>query len=132
MLKQYCQGWNSVVLLAVDPMLSAGMEGTMGCLLHYSPKFCNNGFLFVGLITLGTFFKILIVYYVKCLTFQPLIVINRRCNFVWYDWVFTLIYRPLTHPFRSLGWVDEDSLVMKKKRRMHSKILRWDKISDKG
>ena len=23
-------------------------EGTLGCLLHYSPKFCNNDFLFVG------------------------------------------------------------------------------------
>ena len=29
-------------------------DGTMGCLLHWSPKFYNNVFLFVGLTTLGT------------------------------------------------------------------------------
>ena len=30
-------------------------EGTMECLIHRSPNYCNNVFLFVGLTTLGTF-----------------------------------------------------------------------------
>ena len=29
-------------------------EGTMGCLLHWSPRFYSNVFLLVGLTTLGT------------------------------------------------------------------------------
>ena len=32
-------------------------EGTLGCLLHQSPTFYNNVFLFVGLTTLGTFIE---------------------------------------------------------------------------
>ncbi len=38
----------------------------MGCLLHYSPKFYNNLFLFVGYTTLGT-------YYVQCPYFSTTI-----------------------------------------------------------
>ena len=30
-----------------------GWEGILGCLLHWSPKFCINDFLFIGIITLG-------------------------------------------------------------------------------
>ena len=59
----------------------------MGCLLHESPKFYNNVFLFVVLITLGTF-------KLNVQTFQPLIVINRRVNFVYNHWECTLIYWP--------------------------------------
>ena len=32
-------------------------EGTLGCLLHFSPKFYNNVFLFVSLTTLGAFIE---------------------------------------------------------------------------
>ena len=48
----------------------------MGCLLHYSIKF----FLFVILITQGSYFRILIGWIIKLsvLTFQPLIVIYKR------------------------------------------------------
>ena len=40
----------------------SGREGTFGCLLHYYPKFYNNVFIFVGLITLGTFIEFWLVY----------------------------------------------------------------------
>ena len=33
---------------------------------------------------------------------KPLIVIYRRVNFVFHNWECTLIYRPLSFPFRSL------------------------------
>ena len=35
-------------------------------------------------------------------TFQPLIVIYRRDNFVYHYWRYTSNYRPLSYPFRSL------------------------------
>ena len=38
-----------------------GRQGTLGCLLHQSPKFFNNVFLFIGWTTLGTFIKFWLV-----------------------------------------------------------------------
>ena len=56
-------------------------EGTMGYLLHKSPKFYYNVFLFIGLNTLGTLNEFdWLVYQIE---FQPLIVIYRRGNFVY-------------------------------------------------
>ena len=57
-------------------------KGTIGCLLHQSPKFYNNVFLFVGLTTLG----ILIVWFIKLSVnkFQPLSLIYRRGDFVYH------------------------------------------------
>ena len=39
----------------------SGRKGTMVCLLHSSPKFYNNVFLFVGLSTFGTFIEFWLV-----------------------------------------------------------------------
>ena len=39
-------------------------------------------------------------------TFQPLIVIYRKCNFVYHHWGWTPIYRPLSYPFISLINID--------------------------
>ena len=39
-------------------------------------------------------------------TFQPLILIYRRGNFVYHHWECTSIYRPLSYPFRSLVLLD--------------------------
>ncbi len=54
-------------------------EGTMDCLLHYSPKFYNI-FVFVGLTTLGTLNFDWLVYKVECLyiSSQPLILIYKK------------------------------------------------------
>ena len=61
-------------------------ERTMGYLLHQSPKFNNNVLLFVGLTTLGTLVNFnWLVYQVECSNVST-------C---------TLIYRPLSYPFRS-------------------------------
>ena len=44
-----------------------GREGTLICLLHLSPKFYYNVFLFVGLTTLETFIKFdWLVYQFEC------------------------------------------------------------------
>ena len=66
-----------------------------GRLLHWSPKFYNNVFLFVGFTFLiGQFIKFSVQ------TFQLLIFNYRGYNFVSH-WGCTSIYRPLSHPFRS-------------------------------
>ena len=57
-------------------------EGTMGCLLHQYPKFYNKVFLFFGLITIRTWVN----FDWLAQTFQPLIVIYRRGNFVYHHW----------------------------------------------
>ncbi len=38
--------------------------------------------------------------------FQPIIVVYRRSNFVYYYWGRTSIYQPLDYPFRSLIFID--------------------------
>ena len=58
-------------------------RGDNGCLLHQSPKFSNNVFLFVGFTTLGTFDWLI-------QTFQPLISIYRSGNFVYHQLGYTL------------------------------------------
>ena len=53
----------------------------------------------------GNFYWILIGWFIKLSfqTFQPLILIYRRVNFVYPYWGWTSIYRLLSYPFRSLG-----------------------------
>ena len=63
----------------------AGTEGKLGCLLQ-SLKFYDNVFLSVYLTTLGTG-KFSLKLNVQ--TFQPLIVMYRRSNFVYHHWVCT-------------------------------------------
>ena len=48
--------------------------------------------------------KILIHLFLKLIvqTFKPLIIIYRRCNFVYHYWGCTSIYWQLSYPFRSL------------------------------
>ena len=71
---------------------------------YTSPQSFKISFLFVDLKTLGTFNKFLIGWFIKLsvLTFQPLIEIYRRGNFVYHHSGYTSIYRPLSYPFRSL------------------------------
>ena len=59
-------------------------QGTMACFLHQSPKFYNKVCLFIGL------------------TFQQLILIFKRGNFVCHYQECTSIYRLLSYSFRSL------------------------------
>ena len=75
----------------------------MGCLLHYSPKFYNNVFM-RWLDSFWDFLKILIHWFSKLSvqTFKPLIIIYRRCNFVYHYWGCTSIYWQLSYLFRSL------------------------------
>ena len=63
--------------------IQRGREGTLGGLLHQSPKFYNNVSLFVALTTLGTFIEfLLVVNLVHCSNLQPLIVFQISGNFV--------------------------------------------------
>ena len=59
--------------------------------------FYNNVFFFVGLTTLGTFIELWLVGSLSFQTFQPLIVIYRRVNFVHHLFECTSIYRPLSY-----------------------------------
>ena len=79
----------------------AASEGTMGCLFT-SPKSLIIMFSYRWL---NNFYWIVIGWFIKLSvqTFQPLIVINRRDNFVYHYWECTSIYLPLSYPFRSLG-----------------------------
>ena len=83
--------------------LNSGREGTLSCLLHQSPNFNNNVYLFVGLTTFGLLLNLdWLVHYVDCPNFYPLIVIYRRVNFVYHYLGCTSISRPLSYPFRSM------------------------------
>ena len=64
-------------------------------------KFHCSVFLFVGFWDLYWIFICLFIK-LSVQTFQPLIVIYRRENFVYHHWVCTLISLPLSYPFRSL------------------------------
>ena len=73
----------------------------------------GNGMNFVD------FYWILIGWFIllSVQTFQPPIVIISRGNFVYLHWKCTLIYRPLTYPFRSLSYscsssINSQSLVI--------------------
>ena len=83
--------------------LHSGRKGILGCLLYQSLKFHYNVFLFVGSTTLGLLFN-LISWFIRLIvqTFQLVIVIYRRYIFVYHYCECTLIYRPLSYPFRSM------------------------------
>ena len=76
----------------------------MGCLLHWSPKFYNNVFLFVGIATLGTFAELWLVYSLGKSNVQMFVLLIVMGNFVFFivDVQCTSIYRSLSYPFRSL------------------------------
>ena len=61
-------------------------------------------FLINWLKNFGDYYKILIGWFFKLSvqTFQTLIFIYRRGNFVYYHWGCASYYRPLSYPFRSL------------------------------
>ena len=69
-----------------------GREGALGCLLHKSPKFYSNVFVFVDLTTFGTF-CILFHWFItlSVQTCQSLIVIYRRGIFVHRHWGCALL-----------------------------------------
>ena len=75
----------------------------MDCLLHWSPKSYIYIFLFVGSLTLGTFYRILIGWFIELSvqTFQQLM--YKRYIF-YYIWGCVSYYRPLSYPFRSLTY----------------------------
>ena len=60
---------------SITTICTSGREGTIGCLLHKSPKFYNIVFLFVGLRTLETFIKFWVLKLSQLQTFRPLILI---------------------------------------------------------
>ena len=76
-------------------------------ILYWYLKFYNHVFLFVHSKTLRTFIDFnWLVNLVECLnisSFQPLILIYRRGNFVCHHWGCTFIYRPLPYPFGTLA-----------------------------
>ena len=80
----------------------AGWEGTLGCWLHWSPKFYNTVVLFIGSTTLGT----LVNFNVSVQTFQPLIVNNIRGNFVYHHWGCALIYQHCLIPLDSCFFLE--------------------------
>ena len=47
----------SLLLCRLYSVLNAGRDGTLDCILHQSPKFYHNVFLFDGLKTQGTFIE---------------------------------------------------------------------------
>ena len=82
--------------------VSPGGEGTLGSLLHQSPRFFNNVFLFVCLTTLITFILIGWIVQFVVQMFQPLIVIYKQGKFCVLSLGITSIYRPLSYPLKSL------------------------------
>ena len=88
----------SPTVCGVSPILKKTQKkGTMCCLLHKSPKFFNNLFLFVVLTTLGTFVNLFcLVYQVECS-----IVVYKSGNFEYHHCTLYIDYRQLFYPFRS-------------------------------
>ena len=75
--------------------------GRRGDIVLFIKKLYNNVFLFVSLPTLGTFIEFWLVD-TLVQTFQLLIVIYRRGDFVYHYWWYTSIYGPLYYPLRYL------------------------------
>ncbi len=99
----------------------------MRCLLHWSPKFYNNVFIFVSLTTLwtNTEFWLVGLLSLSVQTFQQLILIYRRSNFVCHYWECTSIYRQFSYTFRSLLIFNSfaiSDVMNKEKGKMETKI----------
>ena len=84
--------------LSIRNMFRSEKEGTMGCLFQ-SFKWW---FLIRWLYILGDFSKFWSVGLLSVQTFQPLICIYSRGNFMYHHWGCTSNYRPLSYPFISL------------------------------
>ena len=97
-----CSKYINIFAVYFDCEDTSGRVGTFKFYLHWSPKFYDNIFLFVGLFTLATFIFDGWLINGSVQTFQPLIQIYKRCRFVYHYWECTLIYRPLSYPYRSL------------------------------
>ena len=103
----------------------------MGWLLHQTSKFYNNVFFIRRLYNFGDFYWILICWFNKLSvqTFQPLILICRKVNFVYHHWSCTSIYLPLSYNFRSLYfstihifWTDSKYFLL---------LFEWQYFADK-
>ena len=119
----------------------------MSCLLHQFPKFYDNVFLFVGLATLGLqwiLIGLINTLYVEM--FQPLIIINKRYDFVYHHiwctsiighcriplatWFLSLkflwsltIYRKVIMIVIRVNWVDRDKSIFSVVKLMHALLL---------
>ena len=69
---------------------------------YTSPQSFMITFCYSILNNFGDFYWIWLVGLLGVQTFQPLISIYKRGNFVCHHWGYTSIYRPLAYPFRSL------------------------------
>ena len=101
--------------LKLCKLFSAGREGILSVYCT-SPQSYVITFLMGWINNFGDFYRILISRFIQLSvqTFQPLIVIYKRSNFVYHHWGCTPIYRPLSYPFRSLGqWAFHYILVPK-------------------
>ena len=78
-------------------------EGTMGCLLPQSPKFCNNDFLFVGLTTLETLMNFDWYFlYVECSNVSTNSFNLQKGQFAYHYCSWESIYRPFSYLLRPL------------------------------
>ena len=83
---------NNNIFINFSLHLIPGREGKLGFLLHYSPKFYNHDFLFVGLTTLGTVVVLWLVgKKLSVQMIQSLIVIYKRGSFVFVGYVHLLL-----------------------------------------
>ncbi len=90
-----------------ETALTPEREGTLGCLLHLSPKSYNN----VDLKTQGTFIEFdWFVHYLSVHTFQPLIAIYRRGNFVYHYYLSTIGLIPIYLQVFGLQWLQRPLL----------------------
>ena len=83
--------WSGNINLLGKHQIREQSGDKMGCLLHQSPKFYNNAFLFVGLTTLGTFNWL--IRYLEIYHVSTTILIYIRGNFLLHHWGCTSIYR---------------------------------------
>ena len=82
-------------------MINSRRERILGCLLHWSQKFYNKVFLFVGLTTMGTFIEFWMV--------GSLSWVSKHC---YYHWGCAEIVLPLSYPFLRSLWKTTSLLMI--------------------
>ena len=95
--------WQSIIIM-FHLLLDHREGGDIGLIITIVPKVLYYRFLIRWLDNFGDYYWILIGWLIK-LSVQtlPILIVNYRTgNFVYHNWGCTLIYRPLSYPFRSL------------------------------
>ena len=97
--------WKVIKMCIQIIRLGSSREGRHWAVYYACPQSFIKTFSYSLVQQLWGLFEILIGWFFSycVLTFQPIIVIYRRGNFVYHDWGCKLIYRPLSYLFRSLG-----------------------------